>query len=248
MLALAALRRPEVLEAIDFARRWDTASVPPNERALLARALAAGYASVGRFPEAYREVERADRLQEDGQAMAADLQVLPTETTTLSANVQYLDTSYDSFVYFAPNQGLPPNTSCPFSPTTQTTPGGTINVFAIDCSGNQAFNSPKWSFNLDARQVVDLGPLDMHLNLGTRYRGSSYATADYLPYLQARPNFVSYGSITLADHDETMFLTLYVKNIENSRRLIGGTATSTGLIVANAEQPRTIGVRVGGSF
>ena len=177
-----------------------------------------------------------------------DLQVLPTETTTLSANVQYLDTSYDSFVYFAPNQGLPPNTSCPFSPTTQTTPGGTINVFAIDCSGNQAFNSPKWSFNLDARQVVDLGPLDMHLNLGTRYRGSSYATADYLPYLQARPNFVSYGSITLADHDETMFLTLYVNNIENSRRLIGGTATSTGLIVANAEQPRTIGVRVGGSF
>lgn len=177
-----------------------------------------------------------------------DLQVLPTETTTLSANVQYLDTSYDSFVYFAPNQGLPPNTSCPFSPTTQTTPGGTINVFAIDCSGNQAFNSPKWSFNLDARQVVDLGPLDMHLNLGTRYRGSSYASADYLPYLQARPNFVSYGSITLADHDETMFLTLYVNNIENSRRLIGGTATSTGLIVANAEQPRTVGVRVGGSF
>lgn len=177
-----------------------------------------------------------------------DLQVLPTETTTLSANVQYLDTSYDSFVYFAPNQGLPPNTSCPFSPTTQTTPGGTINVFAIDCSGNQAFNSPKWSFNLDARQVVDLGPLDMHLNLGTRYRGSSYASADYLPYLQARPNFVSYGSITLADNDETMFLTLYVNNIENSRRLIGGTATSTGLIVANAEQPRTVGVRVGGSF
>lgn len=74
--ALAALRRPEVIEAIEFARRWDSSSVPPNERALLARALAAGYASVGRFAEAYREVERAERLQEDGQAMAADVQVL----------------------------------------------------------------------------------------------------------------------------------------------------------------------------
>ncbi|MXO71034.1 TonB-dependent receptor [Altererythrobacter buctensis] len=178
-----------------------------------------------------------------------DVQVLPTETTTLSANVQYLDTSYDSFVYFAPNQGLPPNTSCPYTPTTQTTPGGaTLNVFAIDCSGNQAFNSPKWSLNLDARQVVNVGPFDMHLNAGTRYRGASYSSADYLPYLQARPNFVSYASITFADHDETMFLTFYVNNIENSRRLIGGTATSTGLIVANAEQPQTIGVRLGGSF
>lgn len=74
--ALAALKRPEVVQAIDFARRWDSASVPPNERALLARALAAGYASVGRYAEAFHEVERAERLQEDGQAMAADVQVL----------------------------------------------------------------------------------------------------------------------------------------------------------------------------
>ncbi len=177
-----------------------------------------------------------------------DVQVLPTETTTLSANVQYLDTSYDSFVYFAPNQGLPPNTTCPFTPTTQVTPGGSINVFAIDCSGNQAFNSPRWSLNLDVQQVVNVGPFDMHLNGGTRYRGSSYSSADYLPYLQAQANFVSYASLTLADHDETMFLTFYVNNIENSRRLIGGTATSAGLISANAEQPRTFGVRLGGSF
>ena len=55
---------------------------------------------------------------------------LAAENTLLSANIQYLDTEYDSFVYFAPNQGLPPNTTCPFAPTPQTTPGGsTINVF-----------------------------------------------------------------------------------------------------------------------
>lgn len=178
-----------------------------------------------------------------------DLQVLPAENTTLSANVQYLDTSYDSFTYFAPNQGLPPNTTCPYTPTTQTTPGGsTINVFAIDCSGNQAFNSPRWSFNLDARQMINVGPFDMVLNVGTRYRGSTFSSADYLPYLKAPGNFVSYASMTFADHDETMFLSFYVNNIENNRRLIGGTANSAGLIVANAEQPLTYGVRLGGSF
>jgi iron complex outermembrane receptor protein len=177
-----------------------------------------------------------------------DVQVLPTETTTLSANVQYLDTSYDSFVYFAPNQGLPPNTACPYTPTTQATPGGTINVFAIDCSGNQAFNSPRWSFNLDAQQVIDMGPFNMRLQLGTRYRGATYSSADYLEYLRAGDNFVSYGSLTFAAHDDSLYLTFYMNNIENNRRLIGGTATTANLIVANAEQPRTFGVRVGGSF
>ncbi len=45
-----------------------------------------------------------------------------------------------------------------------------------------------------------------------------------------------------------MFLTFYMNNIENSRRLIGGTATSTGLLVANAGQPQTYGVRLGAGF
>ncbi|AKH42882.1 iron complex outermembrane receptor protein [Altererythrobacter atlanticus] len=177
-----------------------------------------------------------------------DLEVMPTETTQLSANVQYLDARYDSFVYYAPNQGLPPNTACSYSPTTQTTPGGTINVFAIDCSGNRSFNSPKWSLNLNARQEIPLGTHKAVLQGGTRYRSSSYSTADYLPYLKSRGNFVSYASITLTDADESKFVTLYVNNIEDNQRLLGGTTNPAGLIVSNAEQPRTYGVRIGSNF
>lgn len=178
-----------------------------------------------------------------------DVEFLATENTLLSANVQYLDTKYDSFVYFAPNQGLPPNTTCPFTPTTQTTPGGsTINVFRIDCSGNQAFNSPKWSYNLNLQQTVPLGAFKAVVNAGTRYRGSSYSTADYLPYLRSEAAFVSYASLTLAREDDSLYATIYVNNIENNQRLITGTATSAGLIAASAEQPRTYGIRVGGKF
>ncbi|MBU0554906.1 MAG: TonB-dependent receptor [Alphaproteobacteria bacterium] len=177
-----------------------------------------------------------------------DVEFLATENTLLSANVQYLDTKYDSFVYFAPNQGLPPNTTCPFSPTTQTTPGGTINVFRIDCSGNQAFNSPKWSFNLDAQQTIPLGDYKAVVQGGTRYRGSSYSTADYLPYLRSEATFVSYASLTLATEDDRLFFSVYVNNIEDNRRLITGTATSASLISASAEQPRTYGFRIGGKF
>ena len=183
--------------------------------------------------------------------MGADIDVefLATENTLLSANVQYLDTEYSSFVYFAPNQGLPPNTTCPFAATTQTTPSNaTINVFRIDCSGNDAFNSPKWSFNLNAQQTVPLGDHELVIQGGTRYRGASFSSADYLPHLRSPATFVSYASVTLALNDGAISVTGYVNTIENNRRLIGGTATSAGLISAAAEQPRTYGIRVGGSF
>ncbi|MWV28653.1 TonB-dependent receptor [Aurantiacibacter rhizosphaerae] len=178
-----------------------------------------------------------------------DVELLATENTLLSANIQYLDTEYDSFVYFAPNQGLPPNTSCPFAPTTQTTPGGsTINVFRIDCSGNTAFNSPKWSFNLNGQQTIPLGDHKAVVQGGTRYRSSSFSTADYLPYLRSEAAFVSYASLTLAKEDDSLFVTFYVNNIEDNQRLITGTTNSAGLISASAEQPRTYGIRVGGKF
>lgn len=178
---------------------------------------------------------------EDGSGIAGAVQ-------RFSANVQYLDTTYDSFVYYAPNQGLPPNTTCGFAPTTQTTPGGTVNVFRIDCSGKQAFNSPKWSFNLNGQQTIPLGRAKLALQAGTRYRGSSYSSADYLPYLGSPATFVSDASVTVASADDRWFASVYVFNVEDNQRLVGGTVNSAGVISASAEQPRTWGVRIGGKF
>ncbi len=178
-----------------------------------------------------------------------DVELLVTKNTLLSANVQYLDTKYDSFTYFAPNQGTPPNTTCGFTPQSQAVPGGNpVNVFRIDCSGKQAFNSPKWSFNLNAQQTIPMGAAKLTLQGGTRYRSSSYSTADYLPYLRSPAAFVSNASITVSDADDRYFASLYVFNIVDNQRLISGTTNSAGVISANAEQPRTWGVRIGGKF
>jgi len=178
-----------------------------------------------------------------------DVELLATRNTLFSGSVQYLDTSYDSFVYYAPNQGLPPNTTCGFAPTTQTTPGGAaLSVFRVDCSGKRAFNSPEWSFNLDVQQTIPLGAQKLVLQAGTRYRSESDSSADYLPYLRSEAAFVSNASITLSSADDRWFASLYVFNIENNQRLIGGTTNSAGVISASAEQPRTWGVRVGGKF
>ncbi len=178
-----------------------------------------------------------------------DVEFQATLSTSLSGSLQYLDTSYDSFVFYTPNQGLPPNTACGYSPTTQTTPGGSVlNVFKIDCSGRQAFNAPKWSFTLNGQQTVPLSGTKLVLQASTRYRSSTYSSADYLPYLIGKANFVSTLSATLAEADDRWSITAYVFNIENNQRLAGATVNSANLFVANAEQPRTYGVRAGFHF
>jgi len=173
-----------------------------------------------------------------------DIEFRATATTTLSGSLQYLDSVYDSFVYYTPNQGLPPNTTCGYSPTTQTTPGGSVlNVFKIDCSGRPAFNAPEWSFTVNGQQIVPLGATKLVLAAGTRYRSSTYSSADYLPYLKGKANFVSTLSATLAQADDRWSITAYMFNVENSQRLASATANSANIFVANAEQPRTFGIR-----
>ena len=177
-----------------------------------------------------------------------DVDFEPARNTLLSATVQYLDGLYDSFTYFVPNQGLPPNTTCAFAPTTQVVNGSTLALFEIDCSGKPAFNSPRWSFNLNAEQTIPFDTFKLVLQAGTRYRSSSYSTADYLPYLKSEGNFVSDVSITFSDDEDRMFLSLYVRNIEDSRRQLGGNTNTGGLVASAVEQPRTYGLRVGGKF
>ncbi len=178
-----------------------------------------------------------------------DVELRAMRNTLLSANVQYLDTKYDSFIYFAPNQGVPPNTTCGYAPITQTTPGGAaLNVFRVDCSGKRAFNSPKWSINLNGEQTIPLGTTNLILQAGTRYRSESDSSAEYLPYVRSEAAFVSNASITLSASDDRWFASVYMFNIENNQRLVGGTTNSAGVISASGEQPRTWGLRVGGKF
>lgn len=73
--ALARLKRPDVLAAIDRARRWDTDSLPAIERAALVRAMAEGFASQGRHAQAWAEAQRSEALATEGRRVATDVQV-----------------------------------------------------------------------------------------------------------------------------------------------------------------------------
>ena len=73
--ALAQLKRPEAIPAIERARQWDTATTPATERAKLVRAMAEAYASQGRYTQAWAEVLRSERLAVDGKRLASDVQM-----------------------------------------------------------------------------------------------------------------------------------------------------------------------------
>jgi len=90
--------------------------------------------------------------QNVGQATMKGLEIetqfLATDTTLLTADVDYLDAVYDNFVYNLPNFGTSPSTSCPATPVGPT--------YIVDCSGRAPPQSPRWSGNLGLQQTFEL--------------------------------------------------------------------------------------------
>lgn len=82
-----------------------------------------------------------------------DIIAKPMKYTTLSAQVQYLDTKYDDLHLYtaAPRD----NINCPFTYTGETAGGAPVKDF--DCSGNELLYSPKWAINFGAEQIIPLG-------------------------------------------------------------------------------------------
>ncbi|MFY7857457.1 MAG: diguanylate cyclase [Rubrivivax sp.] len=74
--AQAALKRPEVLATIEQARAFDFDHDQPLSRAVLARAMAEGYASQQQWQRAYAELKRAQDFEDKGRRLARDDQVL----------------------------------------------------------------------------------------------------------------------------------------------------------------------------
>lgn len=179
----------------------------------------------------------------------ADAQILVTPNTLLSGSVQYVHTRYDSFVYDLPDQGLPPVTGCPYQPATIVINGISEPVYRVDCSGQPAVNTPKWTFSVNAEQTIPLGNYKIVLQGGTLYRGRAQQDGNFTSYAYAKAGTRSNASIGFGPSDDRWSVTAFVNNIENYRRLFGvSQVPSNGLFVGSYEAPRTYGIRIGGRF
>lgn len=168
-------------------------------------------------------------------------QLLPFENTLLSADVQYLDSEYESFTFTQPAGATPPLTGCASALAD--------GIWTIDCSGRPAFNAPKWTINLGAQQTVPLGRHQLIGSIDTQYRSERYVQVDFLPSQLAGGNWTTNAQLIFGPDDERWHIAAFVRNIENKRVITNApiyNAASSQQIVTTA--PRTYGVRVGFEF
>lgn len=182
-----------------------------------------------------------------------DIDWLVTPTTRLSGSVQYLDATYDSYTVFTSQAGGTPNFVCPITPIAAVPASGTTPAipaqFQVNCAGKPSLYSPEWSFNLSIQQTIQLDGFELVAQAGTRWRGDYFAATSYQPWTISPEGFQSDASLTLAPDSDDWFVTAFVNNIENTRRLTQSNVNnSLGTQSGVATAPRTYGIRLGGRF
>ena len=177
------------------------------------------------------------------RGVEVEARVLATRTTLLSADVQYLDADNRDFVYQQANSGAPPLTGCAYALNT------TSNLYNVDCSGFQAYNSPKWTVNLAAQQTLELGDYKLVPGVDTQHRTKRYIGFQYLPTQYLPSVWQTNAQIAFGPADDHWSISAFVRNIENNR-----TTTSSGLhplaniLVSTTTAPRTYGGRLSVKF
>ena len=175
-----------------------------------------------------------------------DLDFLLTRSTRINGSVQYLDNTYDSYTVFTAQPAIP-NFTCPYTPVAAS--GTTPAQFRVDCSGKPGLFSPKWSFNVNAEQTLELGDYNLVAQGGTRWRGNYFASTSYQPWTISRSVFQSDASLTLSPASDAWFASVFVNNIENHRRITQSNVSNTlGTQSAISTPPRTYGLRIGARF
>jgi iron complex outermembrane recepter protein len=170
-----------------------------------------------------------------------ELEFLAFKNTTVGAQIQYLDATYDTLTFRTPQLGpTPPPYGCPF-----TASGGFYN---IDCSGRDATQSPEFVGNLllEQRFVLSNGGAFV-ANLSSRYETERETRINYLPQTLAddytRTNF----SFTYRSPDRTWSLGAFVDNIEDdeviSQTFVHANYPTVNLVTASLKPPRTYGAR-----
>lgn len=180
-----------------------------------------------------------------------ELQVRPAHGTRLFADVQYLDAKLDSFTYTAPavtngNPNPPPYVACDVTPPAAFTVGST---YTIDCSGQSAFQSPKWTFNLGGEQTFRINDYELVARVSTHYQSKSFIGFEFLPSQTQDAYWSTNAGLTFQPSDEAWNISAFVNNIENKRRgMLSYYNAPTSTISDVSSAPRTYGLRLGYKF
>lgn len=180
-----------------------------------------------------------------------DFQFLATDTTLVRGGVQYLDATYDSFIYDQvdlSDAGDPPNFLTPVTGCDYTQNLGPARSFTIDCSGKPALNAPDWTINLGVQQTVELRDFELIASVDGRYRSDRVVGFNYLPTGNSGDDLTIDASLSLVPHVQGVTATLFLRNLTNQAMRSLYQLGAANVASVTLEPPRTYGIRVGYEF
>lgn len=180
----------------------------------------------------------------------AELEVVfqPTASDQFSANIQYLDATYDELKYQAySTTGAPPAIGCPITPTALAGASATARIYNVDCSGRSLVNAPKWSLQLGYVKTLELGDTGrLILAADTRLETSRYLSLDFLELGRQDAYMMSNGRVTWETPSGGLAITGFVNNIEDETVFANSSQSPAkpGVIYNQVRPPRTFGIRL----
>jgi iron complex outermembrane recepter protein len=185
------------------------------------------------------------------RGVEVDLQFQVTPDGLFTANAQYLDAQYESFVYNGISAtGAPPRIACPATLVTSLPVAAPARIFTVDCSGKPAINAPKWTINLGYEHTFAITTgFELTAGVRTRFETSRYLSIEYLDEQRQKSYAMSDVFLTLEPESEAWSLTGFVNNIQDETVY----ATSIprpilGAVYNGLRPPRTYGVRATARF
>lgn len=158
-------------------------------------------------------------------------ELLLAPRTILSADVQYLDAHYKSYSYLSPASGGYPLTGC------AVTRDPTRPLYAVDCTGKELYNSPKWTINAGLQHTVELNAYDLTFSVNTQFKSPHYAAQEYLSAEHLGTTTVTDAQIALSPKSEHWSAALFVHNLENTRLLVYANPSIQSNLLVGALRP-----------
>jgi len=176
------------------------------------------------------------------QGVEVELSWIAPTGTLVSADVQYLDATYDAFVYLTPVSSGPPVTGCGFAPSGAS--------FRIDCGGQRAPYSPEWTANFAVEHDFALGGGSaLTVNARAHYQSETLTGLDFTPLEYQDEYWSMDASATYTPPSEAYSLTLFARNLTDETVVANTFQPPFGsFVVGSLRPPRVIGIRTVARF
>lgn len=169
------------------------------------------------------------------QGLDLDMIWAATSDTTISMNLQFLDSTYDTLELISdPAVGR-------FGCESQGVAGG---VESFDCSGQSLVYSPEFGADLSVNHVLHIGDYDLSLTASASHRGEQQTNFVFLDQTEADSYTMLNLDATLLEADGVWSVSAFARNVTDEQFLQNTNINNRGLTYGIYNPPKTYGLRL----